>query len=508
MFVDARTLPDGFVAEADVCIVGAGAAGITIARELAARPLRVALLESGWLEPDAATQSLYAGEVVERPYFALDASRSRYFGGTTNAWSGECRPLDAIDFEARDWVPHSGWPFGLEHLQPFYDRARSVCQLDPPAEVRPIALQGDRVRCHSLHMSPPTRFGAVYREEIARARNVIAYLGANVVGLDTADPPTAVRAVRVACLAGNRFLLKARVFVLATGGVENARLLLLSSEVQRAGLGNGHDQVGRYFMEHLYLDRAATIVAREGAIDDVYTLGRRARGGRVRGILALDPEVQRAERLTNFAAVLDEDSLRPGALARALLAAVRRRRLSPGARARLRRACARILPARPGEGRRPPPDRRYVVKNAMEQAPNPDSRVVLAGERDGLGCPRVSLRWSLSPIDKRTMHRAHEILDEELRRAAVGRLHTAQGSAADPWPAHLRGARHHIGTTRMHPDPRRGVVDASCRVHGIANLFVAGSSVFPTSGSANPTLTIVALALRLADHLPRVLRDS
>lgn len=482
MFVDARSIPDGSVADADVCIVGAGAAGITIARELAARPLRVALLESGWLEPDAATQSLYAGEVVERPYFALDASRSRYFGGTTNDWSGECRPLDPIDFEARDWVPHSGWPFAREELQPFYDRARAVCQLEPAAEVRPIALQGDRVRCHALHMSPPTRFGAVYREQIARASNVIAYLGANVVGLETADPPTSVRAVRIACLAGSRFRLKARVFVLATGGVENARLLLLSSDVQRAGLGNGHDQVGRYFMEHLYLDRAATIVARAGAIDDVYTLRRRTRGGRVRGILALDPEVQRAERLTNFSAVLDDDSLRPRALVRALLA--------------------------PLCGRRTPHERRYVVKNAMEQAPNPDSRVVLGCERDRLGSPRVSLRWSLSPIDKRTMHRAHEILDEELRRAKVGRLHTAQGSAADPWPARLRGARHHMGTTRMHPDPRRGVVDASCRVHGIANLFVAGSSVFPTSGSANPTLTIVALALRLADHLPRVLRGS
>jgi len=492
LFVDARTIPHGSLAEADVCIVGAGAAGITIARELAARPLRVALLESGWLEPDAATQSLYAGEIVERPYFALDASRSRYFGGTTNDWSGECRPLDPIDFEARDWVPHSGWPFGREELEPFYERARSICQLEPADEVRPVALQGDRVCSHPLHLSPPTRFGAVYREQIAKASNVIAYLGANVVGLDTGDPPTTVRAVRVACLAGNRFLVNARVFVLATGGVENARLLLLSNDVQPAGLGNTHDQVGRYFMEHLYLDRAATIVARPGAIDDAYTLGRRTGGRRVRGILGLAPEVQRAEGLTNFSAVLDDESRRPRELVRTMLAALRRRR---------------ILASRADERHATPRERRYVVKNAMEQAPNPDSRVVLSCERDRLGSPRVSLRWALSPIDKRTMHRAHEILDEELRRAGVGRLHTAQGRVDDPWPERLRGARHHMGTTRMHPDPRHGVVDASCRVHGIANLFVAGSSVFPTAGSANPTLSIVALALRLAEHLPRVLRD-
>jgi len=141
----------------------------------------------------------------------------------------------------------------------------------------------------------------------------------------------------------------------------------------------------------------------------------------------------------------------------------------------------------------------------MEQAPNPASRVVLGHERDRLGCPRVSLAWSLTAIDKHTMHRAHEILDEELRRAAVGRLHSAQGRESDPWPSGLRGARHHMGTTRMHPDPRRGVVDADGRVHGVVNLYVAGSSVFPTSGSANPTLTIVALAIRLAQHVRHVL---
>jgi len=139
----------------------------------------------------------------------------------------------------------------------------------------------------------------------------------------------------------------------------------------------------------------------------------------------------------------------------------------------------------------------------MEQAPNPASRVVLGHERDRLGCPRVSLAWSLTAIDKHTMHRAHEILDEELRRAAVGRLHSAQGRESDPWPSGLRGARHHMGTTRMHPDPRRGVVDADGRVHGVVNLYVAGSS---TSGSANPTLTIVALAIRLAEHVDRSLR--
>jgi choline dehydrogenase-like flavoprotein len=173
---------------------------------------------------------------------------------------------------------------------------------------------------------------------------------------------------------------------------------------------------------------------------------------------------------------------------------VRQRRLPVrGLVRRLRRAV--VVPSAA------PSVRRYDVKNVMEQAPNRDSRVVLSDERDRLGCRRVALRWTLSALDKRTMHRAHEIVDEELRRAGVGRLQSALGALDDPWPATIRGARHHIGTTRMHPDPRRGVVDADGRVHGLHNLYVAGSSVFPTGGSANPTLTIVALALRLAEHL-------
>jgi choline dehydrogenase-like flavoprotein len=153
-----------------------------------------------------------------------------------------------------------------------------------------------------------------------------------------------------------------------------------------------------------------------------------------------------------------------------------------------------------------PPPRRYFFKTAMEQAPNRESRVMLGEERDRLGCARVALCWSLTSLDRRTFDRGHEILHEELRRANVGSLETAFGPADDAWPPGLRGARHHMGTTRMHVDPRRGVVDPQCRVHGISNLYVAGSSVFPTGGAANPTLTIVALALRLAEHVDGALR--
>ena len=512
MFVDARTVPDGSLVEADVCIVGAGAAGITIARELRARSLRMVLLESGWFTPDPATQSLYAGEIDGRRYFPLDSARTRHFGGTTNEWAGECRPLDALDFEQRDWVRDSGWPFGLAHLLPFYEKAQSLCQLGPFAYtaadwheegVRPIAVHGERIRSHAFHYSPPTRFGEVYRDDVARATDITAYLGANAVDLETLTPPAQVSGVRVACLSGSGFRVKARVFILAAGGIENARLLLMANSVQPAGLGNSHDQVGRYFMEHLYLDRAATILARDGSISDFHTSGHWSGGRRVRGILGLSPDLQRRERLTNYCAVLDVEPPRwAGRVWRSLLRALRRGPASAGVLAHLRTDLIRTaVAARLNIAGREPSVRRYLVKNVMEQAPNPESRIVLGSDRDQVGCPRVVLRWRLTAIDKRTAHRAHEILEEDLGRAGIGHLRSELGKEGDPWPSTLRGARHHMGTTRMHADPRRGVVDADCRVHGIANLYIAGSSVFPTSGSANPTLTVVALALRLAEYV-------
>lgn len=482
MIVDARVVPNDALIDCDVCIVGAGAAGITIAREFLGRPVQVVLLESGRLAPDPETQALYTGAVTERPYFDLDAARSRYFGGTTNLWTGECRPLDAQDFERRDWVPDSGWPFGLDELLPFYRKAQSVCQLGPygytaddwrPHGARPMAIEGERVQSYAFQYSPPTRFGEVYRDELRQAPNVVTYLGANAVDLETPVPPQRVSAVKVACLSGTSFRVAARAFLLATGGIENARLLLLADRVQPAGLGNGHDLVGRYFMEHLYLDAAADIRAPRGAISDFYTSGHWVNGRRVRGILGLSPEVRRREQLTNYCGVIVEPS--------------------PGLLTRLRNTIANV--------RAGPAPRTYFVKNVMEQAPNPDSRVTLGEDRDRLGCRRTALRWRLSALDKFTAHRAHAILGEELSRSGVGQMRSLMGREDDPWPTSVRGARHHMGTTRMHADPRRGVVDADCRVHGIANLYVAGSSVFPTSGAANPTLTIVALALRLAGHL-------
>lgn len=487
MLIDARSLESGTVREADVCVVGAGAAGITLARELAGGPLRVALLESGGLETDAESQQLYRGRVHGRPYFTLDSARTRRFGGSTWCWHGLCRPLEPSDFEVREWVPESGWPFGLDELRPFYRRAQEVIGLDE-FDYQPERWSGEGLEPFSFDGSfesrvfqvSPRRFGVSFRDEVIGAPNVDTYLFANLTSFAASADAGRIRAARVATLSGRRFEVRARVFVLATGGIENARLLLASNDVQAKGLGNGRDLVGRYFMEHPHLVAGGLLRSSQQVSLDFY----RARdAGRIQvaGLLIPSAALQRRERLLAFGSFLSPSADLPefeSALA-SLVAEMDR---------------SGELPARQA----------VFFMNECEQAPNPASRVRLDDEADALGVPRARLEWRLSNLDRESLRRGHELLAAELGRTGLGRLQVMLDESDLAWPADMVGGRHHMGTTRMHETPERGVVDPHARVHGVDNLYVAGSSVFPTSGASNPTLTIVALALRLAERIREV----
>jgi choline dehydrogenase-like flavoprotein len=499
---DAREVPADTVLDTDVCIVGAGAAGITLARELAAAPLRVTVLESGGLTPDRRTQQLLRGRNAGLPYFPLHWIRTAALGGTTDQWGGQCRPLDEIDFEARPEIPLSGWPFGRRHLLPYYERAQAICQLGPFAydatawrdPARPaLPLRGDRALTTIFQLSPPTRFGAAYREDLARAARVVVYLRASATELETTPGGERVTHVRVACLRGPRFRVSAQLVVLAAGGIETPRLLLLSSRAQPAGLGNAHDLVGRCFMEHLHLDCGVLELgdARVAAFYDPHLAGSTC----IKAVLALSEGTLRREGLLSYSALLDTRA--PAPIRRVM------RWLPESVAWRLRTERARRLQTcrAASSAVRAPAATTRTVHTRMEQAPNLESRVTLGDERDALGRRRARLDWRLTPLDKRSMRRSLAILGEEVTRAGVG--HWRAGLAADDagWRDVPHGGHHHMGTTRMHPDPRRGVVDGDGRVHGTTNLYVAGPSVFPTVGHANPMLTIVALALRLADHV-------
>jgi choline dehydrogenase-like flavoprotein len=566
LFADADAVPDGTQLETDVCIIGAGAAGITLAREFIGSPLRVSVLESGDLEYDQETQSLYEGDVVGLPYFPLTTARLRYFGGSTNHWGGVCRPLEEVDFEPRDGVPESGWPIRRVDVEPFYPRAAEIVGL-PTGDFAveewterdrfaPLPLSSERVETRVALTADESRrrFGQTYRDELGRAAGVTVFLGANAVEIETDEPGATATAVRVATLAGTRFSVAARWFVLAVGGLENPRLLLASNRRRPAGLGNQHDLVGRFFMEHPRF--VAGMVAPSHPDVGVGFYEEHSVGSvDIRGYLGLSQEIRRDEGLVDVQVRVqplyapsfdraidapDVDSLR------SLAGAVRNRELVDGLAHHLTKVVGDLMtwqeftiPGAPIPVPYPevigrlagstPAERRSLIPSLLgdiagfaykeargapvdslalvtriEQVPNPDSRVTLGPDRDELGMPRARLDWRLTRLDHDSVRRTLEILGAEMGRVGVGRLKVILDEDVTAWPSDLQGGWHHMGTTRMSDDPHHGVVDRNGRVHGMSNLFVAGSSVFPTAGSGTPTLTIVALALRLADRLKRI----
>lgn len=517
MFIDARTLPEAASVAADICIIGGGAAGITLARDLVGAGRRIILLESGGLDFENPTQQLYDGDIVGHAMPPLTVERLRYLGGSTNHWSGGCRPFDAQDLAARPYIPQSGWPIGSRDLDAYYRRAQTICQLgaysyEPEdwaeGATRPLELAaGAALRTGLYQYSPPTRFGEVYRSDLGSGEGITVYLHANVVDIETNESASSVTGLHIACLDGRRFRATAKVFVLATGGIENPRLLLSANRVAKPGLGNGHDLVGRYFMDHPYVPRSAVVAFDRTHPPLAFYQPRQVRGVSVQGYFRATDEAERAAALPSFGIGLTPGTLPEGGYARDSARAIYKSLASGHWPDHLAYHMTQILHSVEGHMQEKyyqwthSEPALYSTDYMCECPPDRDSRVTLGDDADALGMRRVKLDWRLPAELEQNMVRAHEMLARELGRLGIGRLRmNSEETGRDPM-ADLTNGYHHMGTTRMSEDPRHGVVDADCRVHGIANLFVAGSSVFPTYSFDNPTLTIVALALRLSDHL-------
>lgn len=521
--------------ESDVCIVGAGAAGITLARRLVSLGIDVLILESGAADYEKPLQDLGAGESIGSPYYRLDQSRLRLFGGTTAVWGGRVVQLDAIDFERRPWIAHSGWPFGKQTLESYYAESQRALDLE--------AGSTDERLWRELGLSEPGFDPSVLRtnffqfdeqferftlrrcEDLVQSPKVRILLRATAVEFCANGAGTAVEAVRIGNLQGGRGLVRARIFVLAAGGLETPRILLASTAAQPRGLGNGEDLVGRFFMEHPHARTGRVLPWRLWRLLHLLPRSHRRRGLRYSALVRPSEVLQEKEAILNSSYTLTVRrhpgrSLPPG---RRLFDAIKWK-VPHDHRGRsawwAHRRAKQRLAERAGiylRWLRVVTDQRglYVVTRA-EQSPNPDSRVRLTNERDALGMPRIALDWRLLEIDKRSLAVSMAALDRELQRLSLGRVEPSPWLADPdvPWQIdplisnHPIGGYHHMGTTRMAASPRCGVVDSDCRVHGLGNLYIAGSSVFPTSGWANPTLTILALALRLGDHLGRALSPA
>ena len=541
---------EGTDLDAHVCIIGSGAAGITLANELDGCGFKVLLLEAGTEKADSQFEDYYRGQ-AHAPHPDPTEFRRVRFGGTTNVWGGRCVPYDPTDLEPREHVANSGWPMAYEELARYYPAALQYCdaghfdfsvngalQVPTPtiggftgagADGAPVVMN-DRIERYSL----PTDFGTRHRQRIVNSKNVTALLGARCLRLQRGAGSERIEAAEVMDRAGRRRLVSARIFVLATGGIEVPRLLLLS-DPDGPGLGNQGDCVGRYYMCH-FENTLGRIVPHGAPV--VFDFERTREGIYCRRQLRFTAEAMKEHRLPNMAfrlhfpsysdathgsAVMSAIYLAKSTLIpeyRNILAANAETPPSPMA-AHLRNVLFGLPQAarfgwewlfRIRLAQRKLPytlvanaDGTYPLEFNSEQTPSRDSRVTLMDEQDRHGLRRVRIAWRLSQDDVDAACRGFLLLRDTLARSGSCRLDIDEERMRDRLRRSPPLGGHHIGTARMATSVRHGVVDTNCAVFGAPNLYIASSAVFPTSSHANPTLTIVAMAVRLAEHLRRQL---
>ncbi len=532
--------------DCDVCIVGAGAAGITLARELQQQDLKIVLIESGDMQFDTAIDRLNQGEVEDEVrHGSLQLNRRRQLGGTTAVWGGRCVPFDESDFVARSYVPHSGWCFRKSELVPYYQRAHDHCEIGSytptPIDLLPFTsrnramipgLWTDEISTNELYLfSPPTHFGQRYLSELRQSTQISLFLNTNCLQLMTTADGGTIERLEVASLRQNKFSICAKRFVLAAGGLEVTRLLLLSRQTHINGIGNQRDLVGRFYMSHLnyrfdvqFTPGLPIVWDYEKTRESIYC--QRA--------IALSDQQQQQHKLSNHRVFIERPNVanlnhKNGVFSATYLTKVLLKRqvrdlqgqeyervygkanhfshiLAHGQNILLglpnvlpfsykflskRLLSDRKLPSALAHNRA----NFYTLRMDSEQVPNPHSRVTLSSQQDCFGLNQLQVDWRTTEQDVQSIEHSIQLIGDAFHRCGVGKIVSLSDILLEPQGGH------YLGTTRMSSSPSSGVVDENCRVYGVSNLFIASSSVFPTASYANPTLTIVALTIRLADHL-------
>jgi choline dehydrogenase-like flavoprotein len=518
MFTSLDALANGDVS-ADLCIVGAGPAGLEVARRFTGGTVRVVMLEGGDFDYDQRTQSLHrmvcVGKQIRNfanefnphlPPEIQSESRIRQFGGTSNIWSGKWKALAPDDFESKAWIPHSGWPLTYDELLPYYHEVVRDYGL-PQSLLDARASRPDRRRGRSAALqrephykqSPPLNFGSAFRRILEDSLNVTVILNANVTRLATDAVASRIKHVVARGLGGEEIHVYAEAFVLAAGGLENARLVLGLKDHRWPGAGYGHDLTGRFYMDHPKL-KSGRLVPDHPLRLKRFLAPKKGERDIAFG-LCLSPALREHASLPNHRTELSPASAPDDWGVWVAIKAARRERrwptflrlfavaISRSPRRVFRQLLLRYLELAP----------QYELVHHLEQLPNPESRVSLSSrEADAFGEPVVMLNWKLTERDRVLFQSYLDNLQAEIRRHRIGQVtYPPQEVDLDA----MADAAHHMGTTRMGSSRGDGVVDKDCKVFGMMNLYVAGSSVFPTGGNANPMLTILGLSRRLAAHL-------
>lgn len=506
-----RELP-GPDERADVCVVGAGAAGIVLAVELARMGKRVVLLEAGGAEIEDRSQDPYGSEVVGLPHRGVHVGRFRAHGGTTNKWGGQILELDAIDFERREWVPGSGWPFAKGKLTRWYARALeleglgSVQRVD--AEVwRELGLAGPQLRelaQYFTRWTPQPNFAELHKRELEGA-GIAVWLHANAVGLELEGE--AVRGVRVRTLGGRETVFRAGQYVFCLGTIESSRFFLQPRE---GGLPwNRSGLLGRHFQDHIDSNAAELRVLDRRQFhawfDNVFL-----RGYKYHPKVRWTEEAMRERRVLNAGATmyfLSEMDEQIGAIKETVKKVLRGGLGKVGA-SELRHVLVNLPLLGRQTWRYKVAHRAWNPVSAMvklrvhcEQEPLGASSITLSGERDALGLLRTRLDWRISEAELRTMLELARVAKRELAGVAEVAIDPELERGDDAYLTGCDDSNHHMGGMRMGATEAEGVVSPELRLFGTRNCYVCSGAVFPTSGFSNPTHTVLALAVRLAAHL-------
>ena len=507
-----------------ILIVGSGAAGLSLALKLEKLHIPSVIVEGGELEFTEDSQEIYQGEIVSKYQLpnGLDGTRLRFLGGSTNCWAGMCGELDEEDFLPRDWIALSGWPIRKKDLNDYYDEAslffgvnrRMINNLEDHTDVLP--LRGFETRV--LYQSTIGSLGSSFHDHLKKSNLISVYLKANCIKINTSSVNNSlIESITIRSFNDHEKKINSQRIILCCGAIENARLLLNSVASSSPAIRNEYDLIGRYFSDHPAAP-CATVIGPKGK---VFGLKQSLDFGIKQSVeqrkqfflpfYKVPFKIQKQLKISNSVIFVSEQE---DELTESAIAAIKLYKLLKGNKnQKLDRNDVINMAKNPFSiftsyfQLKKSTTNRTAIRFQLEQTPNRESRVYLSDELDKLGLRKIKLNWTFNKIERRTLDLLMARAADALQISRIGTLRMDQQlyNFSESLPMDLRGGQHHCGTTRMAKTPNQGVVDENLKVFGTKNLFVCGSSIFPTNSWVNPTFTIVAFSFRLADYISKSL---